>query len=145
MIPKTPILLEIKIKAKTNKKGCRQGQEGYRTLNSFRKKLFIGIAAGAVLIGALVWAFVFAPAATVIITARTTTVPVSGVVTLGTTTDAEVGTKATPPKQSSAKQVLILRQRDRRPGHKSERSRLHYLFRVLQYHLVHRQFLRAQG
>lgn len=60
--------------------------------NNFRKKLFIGIGAGVVLIGVLVWAFVFAPAATVIITARTTTVPVSGVVTLGASTDAETGT-----------------------------------------------------
>lgn len=60
--------------------------------NVFRKKLLLILGAGAVLIGVLIWAFVFAPAATVIITARTTTVPVSGVVALGTTTDAEVGT-----------------------------------------------------
>lgn len=60
--------------------------------NSFRKKLFIGLGAGVVLIGVLVWALVFAPAATVIITARTTTVPVSGVVTLAAATDAETGT-----------------------------------------------------
>lgn len=63
--------------------------------NSFRKKLFIGLGAGVVLIGVLVWAFVFAPAATVIITARTTTVPVSGVVTLAAATDAEAGTLKT--------------------------------------------------
>lgn len=60
--------------------------------NVFRKKLLLILGAGAVLIGVLIWAFVFAPAATVIITARTTTVPVSGVVALGATTDAEVGT-----------------------------------------------------
>lgn len=60
--------------------------------NNFRKKLFIGLGAGAVLIGVLVWAFVFAPAASVIITARTTSVPVSGIVTLGASTDAEQGT-----------------------------------------------------
>ena len=84
-----------KSKPKPIKKAAGKGKK-VPNFNSFRKKLFIGIAAGAVLIGALVWAFVFAPAATVIITARTTTVPVSGVVTLGTTTDAEVGTiKAT--------------------------------------------------
>ena len=63
--------------------------------NSFRKKLFIGLGAGVVLIGVLVWALVFAPAATVIITARTTTVPVSGVVTLAAATDAEAGTLKT--------------------------------------------------
>ena len=84
-----------KSKPKPIKKAAGKGKK-VPNFNSFRKKLFIGIAAGVVLIGALVWAFVFAPAATVIITARTTTVPVSGVVTLGTTTDAEVGTiKAT--------------------------------------------------
>jgi hypothetical protein len=38
--------------------------------NSFRKKLFIGILALLLLAGTLVWAFVFAPAATVIITAK---------------------------------------------------------------------------
>ena len=50
---------------------------------SFRKKLFIAIAALVALIVFLVWAFVFAPAATVIITARTTPEPVSTTATLG--------------------------------------------------------------
>lgn len=59
--------------------------------NKFRKKLFIGIGAGLALIGVLVWAFVFAPAATIVITARTTSVPISGVVALATETDAEAG------------------------------------------------------
>ncbi len=51
--------------------------------NSFRKKLFIGIAAGVLLIGFLVWAALFAPAAKVIITARTTPASVNTTVTLG--------------------------------------------------------------
>lgn len=51
--------------------------------NSFRKKLFIGIAAAVVLIGFLVWAIWFAPAAKVIITARTTAAAVSTTATLG--------------------------------------------------------------
>ncbi len=51
--------------------------------NSFRKKLFIGIAAGLLLIVFLVWATWFAPAAKVIITARTTPASVNTVATLG--------------------------------------------------------------
>ena len=50
---------------------------------SFRKKLFLGIGAGILLIAFLVWALVFAPAATVIITARTTPISVSSAATLG--------------------------------------------------------------
>lgn len=50
--------------------------------NSFRKKLFIGIGAGVLLIVFLVWANVFAPAAKVIITARTTPTAVNVPVTL---------------------------------------------------------------
>lgn len=39
--------------------------------DSFRKNLFIGIAAAVLLIGFLIWAIVFAPAATIIVSART--------------------------------------------------------------------------
>jgi CxxC motif-containing protein len=42
--------------------------------NKFRKRITIGIISAVVLVGLLVWAFVFAPAATVIITARTSSV-----------------------------------------------------------------------
>ena len=52
--------------------------------NSFRKRLFIGIGAGSVLVGVLVWAIWFAPAATVVITAKTAPVSVNGTVTLTT-------------------------------------------------------------
>ncbi len=51
--------------------------------NSFRKKLFIGIAAAVLFIGFLVWAVMFAPAAKVIITARTTAASVNTTATLG--------------------------------------------------------------
>ena len=61
--------------------------------NSFRKKLFFGIVAGIVLIGVLIWAFVFAPSARVIITARTSPAPVNVTVTLAGNgaTDASKG------------------------------------------------------
>ena len=53
--------------------------------DKFRKRLFLGIAGGVALIALLVWMFAFAPAATVIVTARTTPVPVSSTVELSET------------------------------------------------------------
>ena len=73
---------------KNNKKAASKKVPDF---SRFRKKLFVLIGAGVLLVATLVWAFVFAPAATVIITARTTAVPVSGIVTLGATTNAETG------------------------------------------------------
>jgi hypothetical protein len=51
--------------------------------NKFRKRLVFGIAGGALLIIFLVWALVFAPSATVIITARTTDSSANAKITLG--------------------------------------------------------------
>jgi len=51
--------------------------------DTFRKKLILGISGGVALIALLIWMFVFAPAATVIITASTTPAPISSSVTLG--------------------------------------------------------------
>ncbi len=53
--------------------------------DTFRKKLILGIAGGIALIALLIWMFVFAPAATVIITASTSPAPVSTSVRLSTT------------------------------------------------------------
>jgi len=53
--------------------------------DTFRKKLFLGIGGGIALVALLIWMFVFAPAATVIITARTTPTPVSASIKLGGT------------------------------------------------------------
>lgn len=50
--------------------------------NSFRKKLFLGIAGGALLIAFLIWANIFAPAASVVIAAKTNPATVSQTVTL---------------------------------------------------------------
>jgi len=51
--------------------------------DTFRKRLFFGIGGGILLIGLLIWMFVFAPAATVIVTASTSDAPVSSTVKLG--------------------------------------------------------------
>lgn len=49
----------------------------------FRKRLFLGIGGGVLLIALLVWMFVFAPSATVFVTAKTSPAPVSAMVKLG--------------------------------------------------------------
>jgi hypothetical protein len=51
--------------------------------DTFRKKLFFGVAGALGLIALLVWMFLFAPSATVILTARTTPAPLSASVTIG--------------------------------------------------------------
>lgn len=71
---------------KTVKKS-KKGDKAKKVPNfdTFRKKLFFAIGGGIGLIALLVWMFVFAPAATVIITANTTPSPVSASVQLGGT------------------------------------------------------------
>ena len=61
--------------------------------DTFRKKLFFAIAGGVGLIVLLIWMFVFAPSATVIITASTTPQPINAAVKLGgsTATDFKTG------------------------------------------------------
>lgn len=56
--------------------------------NTFRKKMIIIIVSAVLLIGVLIWAIFFAPSATVIIKARTSSVPVSNVAQLGARTDS---------------------------------------------------------
>jgi hypothetical protein len=51
--------------------------------NSFRKKLFFGVAGAIALTALLIWMYVFAPAATVIVTAKAAPNNISGTVTLG--------------------------------------------------------------
>lgn len=51
-----------------------KGKVKIPNFNAFRKKLFLIITAAVLLIGGLVWAFVFAPRASIIITARTSDV-----------------------------------------------------------------------
>lgn len=70
--------------------------------DSFRKKLFLAIAGGVGLVALLIWMFVFAPAATIIITASTTPVPISSSVQLGGTaaTNYEQGIVSSVSQQS---------------------------------------------
>ena len=59
--------------------------------NNFRKRLVIIIVAAVLLIAGLIWALVFAPSATIIITARTTEASVNDIATFGDETNAEQG------------------------------------------------------
>lgn len=70
-----------------------KGRTKIPNFDSFRKKLFWIITGGVAFIALLVWMFVFAPAATIVITASTTPVPVSSTVKLGGTaaTDYKAG------------------------------------------------------
>ncbi len=71
---------------KAAEKGGKKAGSKFKIPNfdTFRKKLFIGLAALVLVVGVLVWALVFAPSATVLVTARTSQAPLSGSVTLST-------------------------------------------------------------
>ncbi len=71
--------------------------------NSFRKKLFLGIGGGLALIALFVWMFVFAPAATIVITAKTTEQPLTTTATLSETgaTDFKTGVIRTSTQEKS--------------------------------------------
>ncbi len=62
-----------------------KGKSKIPNFDSFRKKLVLGIAGGIALIALLIWMFVIAPAATIIITANTTPQSVNSQVKLGGT------------------------------------------------------------
>jgi len=91
--------------AKTAKKNQKPKIPNFDT---FRKRLVLGIAAGVGLIALLVWMFVFAPAATVIITASTTPAPVSSSITLGGTvaTDFSKGIVSSVSQQTQKDEVV---------------------------------------
>ncbi|MFZ1301345.1 MAG: hypothetical protein WAQ27_02065 [Candidatus Microsaccharimonas sp.] len=76
--------------------------------DSFRKKLFLWIAAGIALVALLIWMFVFAPAATIIITASTTPAPVSASVQLGGTaaTDYSKGIVSSVSQQTQKDETV---------------------------------------
>ncbi len=69
--------------------------------SKFRKRLFLAIIGALLLTGALVWAYGFAPAATVIITANTVPAQVSGTIKLGGTaaTDFKSGIVSSEEQQ----------------------------------------------
>lgn len=76
--------------------------------NTFRKKLILGIVAGVLLIGFLIWAIVFAPRATIVVAAKTSDSSVNAKVTAGdklTTDLAKNAIKATKVTKSEKKSI----------------------------------------
>lgn len=76
--------------------------------DTFRKRLFLGIGGGVVLIGLLIWMFVFAPAATVIVTAKTSPAAVSASVKLGGTAATDFKTGVIKSVTQSEKKDVVL-------------------------------------
>jgi hypothetical protein len=76
--------------------------------DTFRKKLILIAGGGVALIALLVWMFVFAPGATVVITASTTPAPVSSTITLGGTaaTDFEQGIVSSASQQIQKEEAV---------------------------------------
>jgi hypothetical protein len=76
--------------------------------DTFRKKLILIAGGGAALIALLVWMFVFAPGATVVITASTTPAPVSSTITLGGTaaTNFEEGIVSSASQQIQREEAV---------------------------------------
>lgn len=76
--------------------------------DTFRKKLFLGISAGVLLVAFLVWAFVFAPHAKVILLARTTDATVSQQVQLSTAAESSAAKTTLRVEQKQAtKEVSV--------------------------------------
>lgn len=76
-------LRQTKSNRMKSSKGSSKENTKIPDFSRFRKRLFIGIGLGIALIAFLVWAIWFAPAAKIIITAKTTPSPVSMSVKLG--------------------------------------------------------------
>lgn len=82
-----------------------RGKVKIPNFDKFRKRLFFGIGGGILLIALLIWMFVFAPAATIVVTAATTPTPISSTVKLG-------GTAATDYKAGIVKSVSQQEKKD---------------------------------
>jgi hypothetical protein len=87
------------------KKASLRSKVKIPNFDKFRKRLFLGIGGGVALIALLVWMFVFAPAATVVVTAQTSPAPVSASVRLG-------GTQATNYEEGVIKSVSQQEKKD---------------------------------
>lgn len=90
------------------KAGRAKGGSKVPNFNTFRKKLILAIIAGVLLIGFLIWAFVFAPRATIVVGAKTSDSSVNSKVVVGDKlmTDLTKNTiKATKVTKSDKKTV----------------------------------------
>jgi hypothetical protein len=76
--------------------------------DTFRKRLVLIIGGGVGLIALLVWMFIFAPAATIVVTASTTPAPISSSITLGgaTATDFAKGIVSSTSQQAQKDEAV---------------------------------------
>ncbi|MGB4762846.1 MAG: hypothetical protein WBP12_05840 [Candidatus Saccharimonas sp.] len=83
--PTTPVssIESTEAEPSTASTATRKSGAKIPNFDTFRKKLFFGIGGGILLIGFLVWALVFAPHATIIVTARTSTSALTTKVSVG--------------------------------------------------------------
>lgn len=102
--------------ASAKKANVKKQKTKIPNFDSFRKKLFAAIALGLGIIALLVWMFVFAPAATIIVTARTTPAPLSTVVTLAVDgqTNVEESTLAAIIKEDVREETIDFQATGRR-------------------------------
>ncbi len=104
-----PVAASTVAKSSIAKSAANKGKKSkIPNFDTFRKKLFLWIGGGVALIALLIWMFVFAPAATVIITASTTPAPVSSAVTLGGTaaTDFSKGVVSSVSQQEKKDETV---------------------------------------
>ena len=91
--------------------------------NTFRKKLMLGILAGILSVGFLVWAIVFAPRATVVVSAKTSDSSVNAGVTVGdklTTNLTKNSIKATKAAKSDKKTIDFMATGSKNVGEKAK-------------------------
>lgn len=102
-IDDTPTSVKATVSSVGKRSGSSTKKSGIKVpnFNTFRKRLFFGIAGLILLIIFIVWANVAAPGATIIITAKTNQAPISTTVTLSgaTPTDVTKGTIQTVTQQ----------------------------------------------
>ena len=103
-----PVAASTVAKAGIAKSAKKSRTNSIPNFDKFRKRLFLGIGGGAALIALLVWMFVFAPAATVVITASTTPAPISSSITLAGTaaTDFSKGSISSSSQQTQKDEVV---------------------------------------
>lgn len=100
-----PLAVTPATPAAAKKAAAKRSRTKIPDFDIFRKKLILIIAGGAALVALLIWMFVFAPAATVVITARTSPQPVSTSVQLG-------GVEATDFKKGRVSSVTQQEKKD---------------------------------
>lgn len=92
--------------ARRGQKKKKSADKKVPNFNTFRKRLVLIVLAAVLLIAGIVWALFFAPAATIVITARTSPVSVNDAVKFGDTNSADQGSIKSV-KESDEKSVKI--------------------------------------